>query len=305
MPFLFTGQVTDNFYVLGLATIPVHLLDGPRPVLFEGGTSCAGRLYVNAIRSVLGTRQPEILFLTHAHWDHCGAVAYLKEAFPRMRIAASKGTAQILKRPGALKLIARLNKDALEFVNNYGGGDSSCLLDVSFHPFDVDMEIEDEQVVDLGNGSTVKALATPGHTRYHHSYYLPDKKILIAGDSAGCMDSSGGMMCEFLYDYEAYVNTIKKLADLPVDVLCQGHRFVLVGRNEVMAFFESTLKEAIRFKDLVYRFLDEEGGSVERVVQRIKVDYYDILPEPKQPEVPYLINLTARVKHLAGKKAAL
>jgi 2-aminobenzoylacetyl-CoA thioesterase len=300
MPFILTGQVTDNFHVLGLTTYPVHLLDGPHPVLFEGGTSCAGNLYIDAIRSVLGTRQPEILFLTHAHWDHCGAVSYLKEAFPNMKIAASKRTAQILKRPGALELIAKLNKDAQGIVHNYPEINSSCLLDGSFHPFDVDMEIADKQILDLGNGSIVKILATPGHTRDHHSYYLPDKNILIAGDSAGCIDNSGSMVCEFLYDYKAYITTIKKLAELPVEILSQGHRIVLVGRDEVTAFFESSMNEAIRFKDQVYRLLAEESGSTDRVVQRIKAERYDILPEPKQPEVPYLINLTAKVKHLGN-----
>ena len=69
-----TGQVRDNFYMLGLATYPIHLLDGPRPVLFDGGTSSAGMLYVVAIRLLLGSRQPEILFLTPDHCDHCVAV---------------------------------------------------------------------------------------------------------------------------------------------------------------------------------------------------------------------------------------
>jgi len=300
MQFSLTGRITDNFYVVGLATYPVHLLDGPHPVLFEGGTSCAGKLYVDAIRSVLGRRQPEILFLTHAHWDHCGAVSYMKEAFPHMKVAAPQRAAQILKRPGALELIAKLNKEARSIVNNYPEIDSSCLLDGSFHPFDVNLEIADKQIFDLGNGSTVEVLATPGHTRDHHSYYLPDKKILIAGDSAGCVDNSGYMVCEFLYDYDAYITTIKKLAGLPVEILCQGHRIVLVGQDEATAFFESSMNEAIRFKDQVYRLLDEERGSAERVVQKIKAERYDILPEPKQPEIPYLINLTAKVKHLAA-----
>lgn len=304
MSFKVTGKVMDNFYVLGLATYPVHLLDGPCPVLFEGGTSCAGKLYVDAIRSVLGTRRPQILFLTHAHWDHCGAAAYLKEAFPQLKIAASRRTAQILQRPGALELIVKLNKDALAIVHNYPEIDASCLLDGTFHPFEVDLEIADGHVFDLGNGSTVKVLATPGHTRDHHSYYLPDKKILIAGDAAGTIDSSGGIVCEFLHDYQAYITTIKKLAALPIEIFCQGHRIVLVGREEVTAFFGHSLDEAIRFKDEVYRLLDAEGGSVERVVQRIKAQRYDNIPEPKQPLVPYLINLTAKIKHLAGSRTS-
>lgn len=303
MFFKSTGQLRDNFYVLGLATYPVHLLDGPHPVLFDGGPSCLGKIYADAIHSVLGFRQPEILFLTHSHWDHCGAVSYLKKAFPRMKIAASQQTAQILKRSGALELIAKLNKDALGIVSNYLEIDSSCLLDDSFQPFDVDIQITDKQTMDLGNGTTVEILATPGHTRDHHSYYLPGKKILIAGDSAGCIDSSGGMVCEFLYDYQAYISTIAKLAALPAEILSQGHRIVFMGRDEVSAFFENSMKEAIRFKDQVYTLLDEECGSINRVVQRIKAGHYDILSEPKQPEIPYLLNLTAKVKHLAARKA--
>lgn len=305
MIFNSTGKVRGNFYIVGLATYPVHLLDGPRPVLFDGGTSCAGKLYVEAIRLILGSRQPSILFLTHAHWDHCGAVFYLKEAFPDMKIAASRKTAQILKKPRALELITKLNKDAQGILRNMAGIDSSQLLDGTFHPFDIDIEIEEKQVFDLGDGSTVEVLATPGHTRDHHSYYLPDKKILIAGDSAGTIDSSGGMVCEFLYDYDEYISTIAKLAHLSVEVFCQGHRIVLVGQEEVRAFFESSMREAKRFKEEVYQLLDEEQGSIDRVVQRIKKERYDILPQPKQPEIPYLLNLTAKVKHLAGKKAKL
>jgi hypothetical protein len=95
------------------------------------------------------------------------------------------------------------------------------------------------------------------------------------------------------------------LSALSVEVFCQGHRLVFVGRDEVRAFFESSMREAKRFKKQVYQLLDEEHGSINRVVQRIKAEHYDILAEPKQPEIPYLLNLTAQVKHLAGKKAKL
>ena len=305
MFFRSTGQVKDNFYILGQAIYPVHLLDGPHPVLFEGGTSCAGKLYVDAIRSILGDRQPEILFLTHVHWDHCGAVSYLKAAFPKMKIAASLQAVQILQRPRALELIAKLNKDAQGILSNLPGIDSSRLLDGSFYPFEVDILIADRQIFDLGRGSSVEVLATPGHTRDHHSYYISDQKVLVAGDAAGTIDSSGNIMCEFLYDYKAYITTIAKLAALPIEVFCQGHRLVVAGRDEVKDFFNSSMREAVRFKNLVFKLLNEECGSTDRVVQRIKKEHYDNIPEPKQPEIPYLINLTAQVKHLAANQSII
>jgi len=77
-----TGPVINGFFVTGNAQFPVYLMDGPQPVLFDGGVTAAGILYEHDIRSILGSAEPALLFLTHAHWDHCGAVGRLKSAFP-------------------------------------------------------------------------------------------------------------------------------------------------------------------------------------------------------------------------------
>ena len=106
------GEVVPGFHVLGSWHTPSYLWAGPKPVLFDAGMSFLGDLYVKHARRVLGERSPEILFLTHAHFDHCGAASTLRDAFPGLCIAASARAAEIVQRPGALELIRKLNEEA-------------------------------------------------------------------------------------------------------------------------------------------------------------------------------------------------
>lgn len=299
-----TGQIRNNFYLLGHTGYPVFLLDAPKPVLFEAGVCFAGKIYVEDIRSILGDRQPSALFLTHVHWDHCGAVSHLKDTFPSLKVAASGLAEETLKRKNALALIRKLNEDARIAISSIPGVDSSLLIDDSFRPFAVDIELKDNSIMNLGEGTTVEILATPGHTRDHHSFYLRKEKILIAGEAAGLLMGSGDVTTEFLFNYDAYVSSLQRLAALPIEVFCQGHQLVLVGREEINAFFKRSISETIRFKGRVFELLDEEGGSLDRVIQRVKAERYDTIQGLKQPEVPYLINLKAQVAHLAAKKAS-
>lgn len=297
-----TGKVIDNFYIAGLIGCPIYLFDAPQPLLFDGGISCAGRIYARSIRSVLGSRQPAIIFLSHVHWDHCGAVPYLKQEFPAMQIAASHRAAEILNKPKTCEHIKRLNINAVENAKALPEIEPSQLIDEPFSSFAVDIEIEDGQIINLSKELMVEIIATPGHTREHMSYYLPHQKILIAGEAAGEIDSSGALITQFLSDYELYMSSLQRLSSLSVEVLCLGHQFVLVGRNEVRSYFERSASEAVRFKERVCQLLDEEDGCTERVIQRVKAEYYDVVTGLKQPETPYLLNITAQVNHLAQCK---
>jgi glyoxylase-like metal-dependent hydrolase (beta-lactamase superfamily II) len=300
---LFTtiGPVKKQFYILGSSTFPIHLLDGAKAVVFDAGVGCMGKIYAEAIRSVIGTREPGILFLTHMHWDHCGAVAYLKKAFPSMQIAASQKAAEILKRRRVIELIGRLNKDIRPTIANLPGIDSSRLIDEPFQLFGIDIILEDGQTIELDGDTAVEVLATPGHTMDHLSYYIPGEEVLIAAEASGCLDSMGNIVTEFLADYDAYLISLKRLSSLPVDVLCQGHRIVFVGKDESGSYFNRAINDAVDFKNRVYELLESEAGSIDRAVKQIKAEKYDINTGIKQPEIPYLLNLRAQVTHLARK----
>jgi len=296
-----TGLAADKLYVAGLPWSPVYLLDGAKPVLFEAGFACMGRHYVEAIKSVVKKKQPVILFLTHVHWDHCGGTSHIRESFPGIKVAASERAASIIKRPNAQNLIKTLSKDVMPFINEYYGISTTEMLDDPFRPFNIDMVLEDGQTIQIDDNLTIQVIATPGHTRDHLCYYLPERKILIATEASGVQDRIGNIVPEFLVDYDMYVASLKRLMEFPAEVLCQGHHFVFVGREAVRDFLTRSLREAEYFKTHVIELLRSEKGSVEEVARKVKVEQYDRNPGPKQTEKAYLLNLRSRITHLAER----
>jgi glyoxylase-like metal-dependent hydrolase (beta-lactamase superfamily II) len=299
MIFTQSGLIRDDFGIAGLSWTPVYVLLGRQPVLFESGFACAGKLYFEDILKFSNGIEPQYLFLTHVHYDHCGASVFLKRQFPGLKIAASAMAAEFISRPGVVNRITALSKDLIALTAAIPDVDASKLLQEPFEPFGIDRVLKDGDRISVGEGLTVEVMATPGHTRDMLSYYVPERKILIATEASGCLDRAGTWIPEFVFDYDAYLTSLKRLAGLEVEILCQGHHRVFVGRDEIKAFFARSLQETVRFKERVYELLDATKGNIEEVIGLIKKEQYDINRNVKQPEKAYLLNLTARVRHLA------
>lgn len=289
------GAAVEDFYVLGHPAVPIYLLDGPRPALFDAGLTCLAPAYLEQIDQALGGRAPAFLFLSHVHFDHCGAAAAFKETWPDLEIAASQRAAEIMLRPNARKLMLELNDLAAR--------DRFYALESKekaprFQPFRVTRVLAEGDRVELGDGLWVETLATPGHTRDFLSYYVPARKILAASEAVGVRQPNGDIITEFLVDYQAYVDNMRRLDRLPVEALCQGHHWVFTGR-EARGFIKQSLAAAEKFRDWVLELLEETGGDIEETVRRIKAEEWDRRTGVKQEESAYLLNLAARVKHLA------
>ena len=297
MIFRQTGQLNKSLHVLGTQHFPTHLLMGAPPVLIESGVTCLGPLYASEIRKVLAEQSPAYLFLTHVHFDHCGAAAYLKQHFPGLRIGASRKAAEIMQRPNAVATMKRLNQDVRQWVDRENPGAAS---EVAFAPFEVDLVLAEGDRMDIGNGMSVQVFETPGHTWDSLSYHIPEKKWIFLGEAGGVIGPSGFFATEFIVDFDAYMATLERLAKLELELVCQCHFQVSTGRDAA-TFFERSIQAALAFRNKVETYLDEANGDIDKVVTRIKAEEYDCQPGPKQPLSAYLINLAARVRHLAAK----
>jgi 2-aminobenzoylacetyl-CoA thioesterase len=295
-----TGRAADDLYVNGFTWSPTYLIAAKTAILFEAGFSCMGKLYEKDIKKVLSNQMPEFLFLTHVHYDHCGAASYFKKIFPNLKICASQRACEIIQRENAVSLMSSLSQYVIPLIAQLPGIQKEELLMEPFQPFNIDIVFYEEQVVNIDDGLSVRVFTTPGHTRDMLSYYIPERKILIATESAGCLGRDGHIVSEFLVDYDAYIKTLKHFSLLDIEIFCQGHHFVFTG-EDVQDYFTNSLQAAESFKKHVDELLSREGGSIDNVVNAIKTEEYDSNPGIKQPERAYLLNLKTQVTHLATK----
>jgi glyoxylase-like metal-dependent hydrolase (beta-lactamase superfamily II) len=285
-----TGKISEGFYVIGSPTIPVYLLDGPEPVLFDAGLTALAHQYERDIKEILGDRKPAYLFLTHSHFDHIGAASHFKTVWPDLQIGGSVRCHEILLKQKALQLIRNLNLESLKSFKKMGFQD---LNELPFQSVSIDILVKPENEIELP--SYIKAINTPGHTWDFLSFWISGKKILIASEAVACYEDDGYLQIEFLVDFDAYLESLTVIQNLDAKILCPGHHVVFTDQD-VMLHIQASFKAANNYLTMTERFLDQEKGDIECTVSRIKAWQWDNRPWPKQPESAYLLNTRQRVK---------
>ncbi len=290
-----TGELVPDLYLLGHPVGPVYLLDSPQPVLFDSGFTALAQAYLDDLATILQGRSPRFLFLTHSHYDHAGCAGWFKKTYPDLTVCASSQARGVLHRPKVIGLISKMNREATDSLVKQG---MPRVEKAEFLPVEVEKILADGDTVQLADNLSVEVIATPGHTRGCLSYYVPQRKMLFCGEAGGLRLHDGHIATEFLADYQAYEDSLRRLAGLEVDVLCQAHHSALIGPT-AGEFLRESLHKTMEFKEMVLEFLAQDGGDIGRTIRRVKEIDWDPRTGFKQPLPAYMLNLEERIKLLA------
>ena len=279
-------KITENIFYIGNHYFPAYLIKDEKSALIDAGSTVMGPIYLKALNEHLGnSNNLTYILLTHSHYDHCGAVPYLKRKIPGVKIGASPIASQVFKKEKALELIRSFNKEVEEIAGIKRD-------DIYFDGIEVDFIVEDGKRISLGKQVEIEVIATPGHTRCSVSYYLPKQKAIFFGEAGGVLEPDGKIRAQFLSSYNQYINSMKKLLKKEIEIIGLAHGGFLKGK-EARNYLAESLKQVQLFKDKIVSYLNKYK-NIEKVVEEISKEEYTrgaII----QPKKPYLLNLRAMV----------
>ena len=207
--------------------VHLYLVRGEKLALIDSGAADSPAAAVEpALRGLgLGWADLDYLINTHGHKDHAGGNGEVKEAAPRAEIALHRADAYLAAGPEA-----HLNSPTdVSFAMRLMGREDLLpdyevtLRQVVGKSVGVDRELEDGDVVDLGQGVRLAVVHTPGHTAGSCCFFWEAGGMVFSGDAVqghGWRPGQGP-----IYHDAAYRGSLDRIGALGAETLCMGHTF--------------------------------------------------------------------------------
>jgi glyoxylase-like metal-dependent hydrolase (beta-lactamase superfamily II) len=192
----------------------IYLLDGGSELALVdvGAGMGAAEVVANVRRAGFDPGRIEQLICTHAHGDHAGGAARMRELLPDAALSISGEVADLVRSGDE----ARTSIGAAKLAGIYPA-------DYRLEPCRVDRELAEGDRIAIGD-LTLECIGTPGHSSGHLSFLLEHdgRRSLFGGD---VVFFGGTVLLQNIHDCSlgALVESLRKLRGLDVDALFPGH----------------------------------------------------------------------------------
>jgi glyoxylase-like metal-dependent hydrolase (beta-lactamase superfamily II) len=255
-----TTLIDIGMYGVAGATA-VYLLEGDKTCLIDGGTRTEAKNIIKTLRQ-LGVFPPDIIIVTHSHYDHVQGIPLIKKE------AAREG-----KKPEVLAshIAVPLLKDQ-SWNEVLATGPYTDIQDIT--------PLKEGDTIDLGS-TTLRIYEIPGHCKDHIA--IMDEKYgnLFIGDGIGDRIADNAFLPPFMppyWDPEAFISTIQKLKNIDYDSISLAHFGCVKGEES-----RQILDKAVAIYETWWQLFNENADNiddvdylVEEVIREIDIEIPDI-----------------------------
>jgi glyoxylase-like metal-dependent hydrolase (beta-lactamase superfamily II) len=297
---LATGRINDHIHVAGNPYYPGYVMQGSeKSLMVEAGMNLMGPLYMKDVNAILGDSQKlDFLFVTHSHYDHLGAVPYLKRMIPGLVLGAHERVSALMRKDSVIAMMNRLSDAQRGFFK-----DITTDEDVTITPMETEHVLKEGDEIGLG-GLTCRVYEVPGHTKDSLAFYFPEIRAIFTGEASGHLEGREGNCIQacFLSSYDDYLTSLEKIILLHPQYLCLGHGWVFTD-DDATDFLRSSLAATPAFRKLIESYLDQANSDIEQATRTMARKEYDERGVIIQERNAYLANLIAQVRLIAGMKS--
>jgi ribonuclease/clavin/mitogillin len=266
-----TLQGTNTYLVTGISS--------NEHVLIDTGEALTSKEYIkilfDEVFPATKTKRLSMILLTHGHYDHLGGVlAILTELRNRNMLP--------------LPLIYKKNV----MFGKYPAKGFDCL------------NIDEEQMFQVDDQTTLQAIATPGHTDDHVCFLLHEDRALFTGD---CILGCGSAVFDDLSDYMKSLNKLKhhviesKIDDEEnyIDKLYPGHGPVIYEKaiDKIIEYIEHRLtreKEIVDVLSKISNDAHEKQGNLRNQKKSNWISSLSMVPLVYGKTLPPAVILSAQ-----------
>ena len=266
------------------------IIGSDKTALLDCGQAYCGRAMLANLKEVLkkqGRSRLDYVFLSHSHYDHIGALPFVREAFPEVIVCGSLHCREILERPNARKLMKELGTTARDLYM------PESKEEIPVENLAVDLVLKDGDVISLGE-ETITALETKGHTDCSMSFGLEPLGLLFTSESTGILEGIDYVHTPILKDFDDAMDSMKKCMEYGAKYLCISHFGMLP--EDFNDTYWRMLRESSQEKLDFIRDMKESGLTMDEMLDQYVDRYWTPAKEQEQPKEAYIINSRAILK---------
>lgn len=275
-------KLAEGLYLLGEKQSLVYLVRGKEAMIIGGGMNwIAPKLEEQLERFEIAAVEINYLVIQHSHFDHCGAVPYLKRKFPNLKILATESAKNILARPKVINYIELVNK---LIIDAYGLQEQYEKMNLRVDAIDVDVTVSDSTVIDLGLGLEARFIEVPGHSVCAVAVNIPGLKAIFPTDAAPCPTGSIDRLARPSpqYDFTLYKQSLIKLLSYDIEI-CAFDHFAAVTGTDARQVLQNGLDQSIEYGKRIAGIF-QKSGDLELTARQVaretmQADGFDFLNE--------------------------
>lgn len=246
-----------------------------------GMAYCGDKLVENIQTAVEKTAAGTLdyVLLTHSHYDHAGALPYIRKVFPDVKVCGNGKCRDILIRPNAIKQIKHLGTVARKM---YVPEDKNDILVEGLY---VDIVLEDNDEISIGNEKFI-AIETKGHTDCSVSYLFEPSGLMFTSESVGFYMPGGEVHIPALKSFEDSFESMLKCRSYGARQLCLSH-YGMAPDNDPEIFWNDFTIYFNKLISFVKNMLDKKLSDDE-MIECFTDRYW--LAKDEQPREAFAIN---------------